>query len=595
MEVKNKIFRVLLIILLSLFITCNTFVYAIGVLDLKYISSYILNPLVLILNLLPVLILFTICYLISKRIYISYFITATLTMLISIVNYKKITLRGDTFIFEDIVLWREAILMGKSYDYSLPIIYLLLLVIMILIGIVLWKYVKKGTLSFKVRMPLIVILIISSIFIYKYIYLNDNIYNNIIENEDNKWVAVELYKERGIIYPFIYSSKDYVNIKPDNYNEKEAKKVIDEYSYNKIPEDKKVNIIAIMLEAYDDFSNYNISFNEDIYANYHYLQQQSISGNLVVDIFGGGTIDTERSFLTGFTNLPNFRIETNSYVQYLKKEGYKTEFFHPITGNFYNRNIVSQNIGFDKFCNYENTFSKYELGDYNYNEYMMDSDFFDVILTKYEENKNKPYFGFAVTYQNHGPYIEDENYYNSYLVEDKGYSSETLNILNNYFYGINETNKALTKLINNIEKIDEPTIVIVFGDHKPALGDNNSVYDELGINIDLNTLEGYLNYYTTEYLIYANNSAKEMYNKDFISNGKTISPIFLMNELFDYIEIPGNEYMQYMSSYKKDIDVIGNGYIKYKDNYYLKKDNYINEIKQLEDVSYYWVSKPVTK
>ena len=53
-------------------------------------------------------------------------------------------------------------------------------------------------------MPLIVILIISSIFIYKYIYLNDNIYNNIIENEDNKWVAVELYKERGIIYPFIY-------------------------------------------------------------------------------------------------------------------------------------------------------------------------------------------------------------------------------------------------------------------------------------------------------------------------------------------------------------------------------------------------------
>ena len=40
--------------------------------------------------------------------------------------------------------------------------------------------------------------------------------------------------------------------------------MLSEYTYDNIEDDKKVNVIGIMLEAYNDFSKFNaIDFNED--------------------------------------------------------------------------------------------------------------------------------------------------------------------------------------------------------------------------------------------------------------------------------------------------------------------------------------------
>ena len=111
----------------------------------------------------------------------------------------------------------------------------------------------------------------------------------------------------------------------------------------------------------------------------------------------------------------------------------------------------------------------------------------------------------------------------------------------------------------------------------------------MGINLSLDSIEGLENYYETPYVIFANESAKNVFNKDFVGNGNTISPIFLMNELFDYCGLKGNQYLQYMSNLKKTIDVINPYYYKEDQEFTLiNNSKYVNLIDEYNKVNYYY-------
>jgi len=74
-----------------------------------------------------------------------------------------------------------------------------------------------------------------------------------------------------------------------------------EYGDSDIPDDKKVNIVSIMLEAYSDLSKFDsVKMAQDIYGPLHELESRSVSGSIVGNVFAGGTINPERSFLTGY-------------------------------------------------------------------------------------------------------------------------------------------------------------------------------------------------------------------------------------------------------------------------------------------------------
>lgn len=231
---------------------------------------------------------------------------------------------------------------------------------------------------------------------------------------------------------------------------------------------------------------------------------------------------------------------------------------HPITGSFYNRRNVNEYLGFDSFEHYDNKYKFKEKSN------LEDWHFFDSIIEGYENNKaeNKPYFHFSVTYQNHGPYSNERLTEEEYLKNKNHYDEGTYNMVNNYFAGINQTDKALKKIIDYFRNEEEPTIIIIFGDHNPWLGKDHVGYDMMNIDLDLSTVEGFKNYYQTPYIIWGNSGAKKMFNKDFIGEGNTISPNFLMPELFHYLGWEGNEYMQYLLNVKEKFDVMHNLYFK---------------------------------
>lgn len=96
----------------------------------------------------------------------------------------------------------------------------------------------------------------------------------------------------------------------------------------------------------------------------------------------------------------------------------------------------------------------------------------------------------------------------------------------------------------------------MYGDHKPWLGDGSSVYAELGVELDTSTLSGFMNYYSTRYLIWANDAAKELTGCDFIGEGPDISPCYLMNELFSLLGWEGPAYMKFMNDAESVLPVI---------------------------------------
>lgn len=590
---KNKklegLLTVLIILASSFLITIITLMFSTATwnLSLPIFRSYFKSLLLLFMNFLPVFLLMIILYFTFNRLWLSFLLSSSLFVIMAFVNKFKLTFRDDPFSFIDIKLIKESMEMAERYEIKLSSNMVILIVGLIIITVILKFLFDYRINSNRLRVISLTLFVILSFIIFRKPYFNSKIYNQIGDKSlINIWSQTQQFQSKGFIYPFIYSVKDAKETVLEGYDEKKAMDDLSQMGYYDIPEDRKVNIIAIMLEAYNDFSKFDtIDLGIDVYKNFHDLQKESIHGNLVTNIFAGDTIQTERSFITGYFNHPKYFKITNSFVWYLKEQGYRTEAMHPIYGWFYNRRNINHYLGFDSFDFYENKYKDIQ------EDFFDDYEFFDFILDGYKESKgqNMPYFNFTVTYQNHGPYSDERFSNNQFLLKKSEYDNKTYNIINNYLAGIDKTDKALKKLIDNLRNDKEPTVVVIFGDHNPWLGKDAIGYDMMGINLDLSTVDGFKNYFETPYIIWGNEAARKAVNKDFVGVGNDVSPNFLMSELFHYLGWEGNEYMQYMMNVKEYFDVTNKVYFKENGDYtsILSREN--QELyKNLLNVEYYW-------
>src|SRR5690606_35032958 len=211
----------------------------------------------------------------------------------------------DPLLFADLLLFFESLKMAPQYNVHLNREMIVILFVIIIGTIFFFFFVSMKITSLKARMISLLCLLFLGTVILKNVYLNEKLYTSIQNYElVNKWSQTDQFVSRGFIYPFIYSASSAVQKAPEGYNEKSAKEMLSEYEYSHIDEEKKVHIIAIMLEAYNDFSKFaEIEFVEDVYQVWHELERESYSGKLVSNVFAGNTINTERSFLTGYTYL----------------------------------------------------------------------------------------------------------------------------------------------------------------------------------------------------------------------------------------------------------------------------------------------------
>ena len=504
---------------------------------LPLIATYFEHPLIILLNLFPVVFLAAFFYLLTNRAWLGQLLSGGLAVALGIVNYHKMLYRSEPLMFEDVLLFREARDMaGKGYQMTWNVYILLAIGFVLFSALLLWLF-AGGRQEKKPRLIALAVLL-AAFFPLLRLYQNENLYVNHTRNETliTPWAETQVYYSKGLVYPFLYSTKFAGAAKPAHYRESIAVQALAQYTDVPIPAESQIDVMTIMLEAYADFSKFGLPIDEAVYAPLRAIQAESISGDLVTNIFAGGTVNTERAFLTGLSKMGSFRVPTNSYPWYFRENGYYVEGAHPSYTWFYNRQNIMENLGFENYFFVEN----------RYGGITYDGNFLPDLEKLYREHcaeTNQPYFAYHLTYQGHGPYNlteaeRGEGYFGT------GYSLAAYNAMNNYLGSLQSTGEHLLALLDNLRSFERPLVVVFFGDHMPWMGDGNSIYEELGINLDLSTEDGFLNYYSTPYCIWANDAAKQQLGIDTIDDGGKIAPAFLMTKVFDLLGWEGPAYMQ---------------------------------------------------
>lgn len=546
--------------------------------------SYFSEPEIFLLNLIPVVLLVLFFYLLTNRAWAGFLIPAVLLLIICIANYYTVLLRGEPFVAEDILNTRDGVGILKEYDLQIPLA-LILSLAAVIGGTVILALFARGKFPKKrlwLRLVLLVLTAVLCGFCWKGIYSDTNHYDQLLlTNADrfNVWKNAENYASKGLVYSFLHSVDTMLPEKPDGYSEEAAQELLAEFPDADIPQEKRVHLIVTMLESYSDLSALDgISFTADPYADFHALQKESCCGVLYPDTIGGGTINAERAVLTGFSYpQPRYSRNTESYVRYLSSQGYFTDGGHPGYDWFYSRKAINERLGFDEYHFYEDTYHALTTPAHAYlDEYLDDAGFFAERRAAFDNRDlTKPYFSFGVTYQGHSPYNETSLDGREFLSHD-GISDGAYYTVNNYLNTVADTGAQLAAFVDSFRNLEDPVVLVFFGDHKVTFGTGNSYYEELGICAQEYTDEGFCNLYTTPYLIWANETAKQVLGSSFTGTGRSISPCYLMAEVFDCCGWSGPSWMQYQRTIRDTLPLL------HSKNRYLTATGFNTELSQAQ-------------
>lgn len=369
--------------------------------------------------------------------------------------------------------------------------------------------------------------------------------------------VAQVYEEDGFILGFASSCKTIK--KPKGYSTERVQEILTQYDKaQEKKEDKKTlpNIIMIMNESFADLKvDGDYATNTTVLKFVDSLNQNVKKGNCHVSVYGGGTSNSEFEALTGDT-LAFLPAGTNAYTQYcsrnmqslpeyLKTLGYECVAEHPCTASNYNRTNVYNYMGFDKFLSAE------EFEDAEIIRYTSDQATYDKIIQTYEEKKaGTPLFMLDVTMQNHGGYSTVTEWKEPIEILGKDCPA-----VDEYLSSVHVSDQAIESLVNYFAKQKEPTLILFFGDHQPALE------GELSQNIrerDGNYMDAK---YITPFFIWAN------YDID-TELGLEASTNYLGMLVLEQAEIE-NSYTRFLHYLHEQLPVITvNGYMDQFGNWY---------------------------
>lgn len=350
--------------------------------------------------------------------------------------------------------------------------------------------------------------------------------------------------------------------KPDGYSTAEAEVVSEEASQLEDPDpvgdpEELPTIIAVMNESFTDMGAVgegNITLEPDNLPFLHSLQESGdvVWGTAYSSVYGGNTCNSEYEFLTGNTTafLP---VGSKPYQQYvdhdqtslvsLLKDGYGYECvaIHPGQRSAWQRDTAYEYLGFDEFVDVSEFDVEREL------EHGLTSDIssYDQVIYEYEHrDQDKPLFLFNVTIQNHGGY-EDEDYPTTVQVEEApGEYPQT----EQYLSLTKKSDEALEYLLDYFSQVDEPVVVLFFGDHWPNL-EEGFLSQLLGEDAGNLSFENVMKEYQVPFVIWAN----------YPLEGEEIDAVslnYLSGLLLRAAGLEGTDYTNFLENLRQTLPVI---------------------------------------
>jgi len=290
------------------------------------------------------------------------------------------------------------------------------------------------------------------------------------------WNQAENYATNGFLLAFTMNIAPALIKAPEGYNQKMVASLVDDTAgleKQLVGKHEPVSLVILMSEGFSFLSDAKFEAVDDPLKNIKKLSARFPSFTLVSPTFAGNTSLVEFEVLTGLSNafLPAgaipfdhyLRRPTPSMASILKNEGYQTFAVHPFHAWFWSRDRVYPNLGFEEFISIDQ-FEDAEIS----GRFISDKALVDMMIDVIESTEG-PYMVYAVSMQNHMPYLP--NAYGSDAVSVKTDYPERLHKeLETYLTGLRDADRELGRLTQYLSTRKEPVIFLFFGDHQPSIG-----------------------------------------------------------------------------------------------------------------------------
>ncbi len=432
---------------------------------------------------------------------ISMSILFSLATIVMYINTEKMASRNTPFLPEDLAMSGEAGGLASMINFGRFLNMLFMIVVIIIITIIVNKISKKiWHFKFSKKQKIAIFILQIALILICAHFLNS--YTLEIRNLSGKGTFIKVenletsidftdqaynYRTNGFILATISNLQTKTQKQPEGYSKGAVQKIIQKYK--KIAEennknrkklsDEKVNVVYVMSESFIDPKLgkhlYDYGNKEPIPYTKKLKKSQS-SGWAASSEYGGGTANVEFEALTGLSNfflnsIPYTSIvpankDTPSIVKNFNENGYKTIAMHPYNRNMYRREVVYPNLGFQEYKSADGFKNNSKIDN---SKYISDESAFNEVLAELK-NSQKPEFIHLVTMQNHMPYEENTYSEHNFSVNAKnGANPENAKTIQAYLEGISYSDKAMKNFLSEIEKLNEKTIVVFWGDHWPGI------------------------------------------------------------------------------------------------------------------------------
>ena len=515
-----------------------------------------IEPVYLFINLLFLYVIFTLVIFLFRKINIGIILFQITCPLVALVEYYVYRLRGRSFMLQDIKSVQTAATVMDAYSYDLelaPGIAVLISVAALSVAFILpdIKWVKFAVTRKIVALALG--------YISYWLLSNQDIMNRTNFMSMALWDIEVNYKEKGYIRTLLAEVQYLKQSEPENYSIDKVEEIA-EYYLSEFEEmdvghiNQPKNLFLIMNESWADL-RYIADFqkSDTITPYIDNMKENVVKGFLHVPVFGAGTANSEYEVLTG--NSTQFLgassvayqlfISENEYgiASSLGTMGWQTIAMHPNLATNWNRNIVYPHMQFDQFISKENWSKE------NWNALrgsISDEASYIELIDLYENKREESLFTFLVTMQNHGGYDWEEYEANVSLDYEEDYP-----LTEQYLSLIQETDRAFAELVNYFEQIQEPTMIMMFGDHLPNI---EQEFYELLFETDWDSLDllQKQKIYTTPYVIWTNYELPEIESVEMSSN-------YFGSFFLQLAGLEMTDYNKCLLAFMKEVPVIGTG------------------------------------
>ena len=498
--------------------------------------------------------------LLVRRVWIYATVFGSVTLIMGVINCLKVGVNGDNFAPWDITMVGNAGQLAGFAKFELPWLTYVWVPAAVICCFFFWFTDAKIPLKWYYTVPATLVIIIPVVVLYNYPNRVEKIINKYSMSFSDCALQSSNYKYNGFVNAFTINCFSLKVVEPEGYSEDAIKSYLSQYEG--VDATEQPDVIAVMSEAFFDIRTVNgTEFSTDPLANFDEIKsrENACSGTLYTTAYGGGTVRTEFDFLTGLTvdTLVNstspwlyVNNDVESYVSNYKSQGYTTTAVHTYMKKFYMRDEAYPLLGFDDYIGQEDLEGEYEL---KYRRgYITDDVFMDVVIDTLEKNTDTPNFIYGITMENHGGY--DPSKPEDIVVEVKNdlVDSEMLDQMTTYTQGVYYADQSLKKLIDYVDSREKPTVVIFFGDHKPAFGIYERAFNQSG---NLKQSDGYdvdenKFIYSAPYLVYAN---YDIDYKQLKGDDNEVSAYYMMSLVAEATGTKMTPYMQMLADNYKDM------------------------------------------